>query len=104
MVNPYHGEVALTLDGEEHPMRLSLGSLAALEASMGDDSLLSMVERFESGQFKTADLCQLLLAGLQGAGWQGDESDLLKARIEGGPVGAARAAGQLLSVTFGMPE
>lgn len=104
MVNPYHGEVALTVDDQELTMRLSLGSLASLEAAMDEDSLLSLVERFETGQFKTRDLTMLLVAGLNGGGWQGSESELLAAHIKGGPLAAAKAAGQLLSVTFGMPE
>ena len=84
-------------------MRLSLGSLAALEAKMNEDSLMSLVVRFEKGEFKTMDLITLLTAGLNGAGWQGDADDLLAAEIDGGPLGAARAAGALLSVTFGAP-
>ncbi|GLQ34057.1 hypothetical protein GCM10007939_03400 [Amylibacter marinus] len=104
MVNPYRGECALTLNGVSHPMRLSLGSLAELECAMKDDSLLSMVQRFETGKFKTQDLIQLLSAGLRGAGWQGSEADLLKAEVEGGPLGAAKAAGLLLKITFGLPE
>lgn len=104
MTNPYHGEVALGLNGKSEKMRLSLGTLAALEAEMQADSLMSLVERFENGTFKTADLILLLFAGLQGAGWAGSVDDLTSARIEGGIVEAAKLAGQLLRVTFGPSE
>lgn len=104
MANPYHGEVCITLNDEALPMRLSLGSLATIEAEMEEDSLMSLVERFESGRFKTSDLTLLLFAGLAGAGWTGTKEDLLAAHIDGGPIGAARSAGELLRVTFGMPE
>ncbi len=102
-MNPYRGEVSLTIDGHVHLMRLSLGSLAALETQMNEDSLTSMVERFENGEFKTHDLITLLTAGLRGGGWDGNADDLLNGEIEGGPLAAARAAGALLSVTFGSP-
>lgn len=104
MGNPYRGEVALVVNGEQHVMRLSLGSLATLEAQMNEDSLMSLVERFEAGNFKTMDLITLLCTGLKGGGWNGTVDDLLGAEIEGGPLGAARAAGALLSVTFGAPQ
>jgi hypothetical protein len=102
-MNPYRGEVSLIIDGHLHLMRLSLGSLAALETQMNEDSLTSMVERFENGEFKTHDLITLLTAGLRGGGWDGNGDDLLNGEIEGGPLAAARAAGSLLSVTFGSP-
>jgi hypothetical protein len=104
MSNPYRGEVSLTLNGQAHAMRLSLGALASMEAQMEADSLMALVERFESGAFKTVDLTVLLFAGLQGAGWDGCHDDLCNAQIEGGIVQAAKLAGQLLRITFGSPE
>ena len=104
MTNPYRGEVTLTLNGLPQIMRLSLGTLANLEAQMNSDSLMSLVERFENGTFKTSDLIMLLFAGLQGGGWDGCVDDLSDARIEGGIIEAAKLAGQLLRVTFGSPE
>ena len=47
MVNPYRGEVALEVDGQEHVLRLTLGVLAELETDLGAGSLLALVERFE---------------------------------------------------------
>jgi hypothetical protein len=50
------------------------------------------------------DLIALLTAGLRGGGWNGSEADLLKCRIQGGPVEAAQVAGRLLKYTFSLPE
>ena len=102
--NPYRGEVALTLDGEKHNLRLSLGSLASLEAELGADGLLPLIQRFEQGQFSSADLIALLFAGLIGGGWTGTAEDLQNADIEGGVLAAARAAGEMLALAFSLPK
>ena len=99
-MNPHRGEVALGLDGDRLPMRLTLGALAELEAELGVSSLADMVARFEDGNFSSQDLIALLGAGLRGAGWRGDNATLANAQIEGGPVGATRAAAALLTRAF----
>lgn len=104
MANPWEGEVAVRLDGERHVMKLTLGALAELEASMEADSLIALVERFEAGAFSTRDVLALIVAGLRGGGWQGSSRDLLTTEIEGGPVEAARLAGVLLARAFALPE
>lgn len=103
MANPWEGEVAVRLNGERHVMKLTLAALAELEAGMEADSLVGMVERFESGSFSTRDVLALIVAGLRGGGWQGDARDLLTVEVEGGPVEAARLAGQLLARAFAFP-
>lgn len=102
--NPYAGEVGLTLDGTRHLLRLSLGALAELEASLEADSLVALVARFETGSFATRDVARLLLAGLRGGGWRGGAEGLLSADIEGGPVEATRVAALLLRLSFAMPS
>ena len=101
MANPHRGEVALSLDGTEHTMRLSLNALVELEQVLGEQSLLALVERFEENRFSAADLITLLAAGLRGGGWEGDRDLLGKSKIEGGVLQAAKTAGELLKVTFG---
>lgn len=103
MGNPYHGEVALVLDGERVVMRLTLGALAELEATLGEDTLVALVERFEGGAFSSRDVMALIVAGLRGGGWRGRSEDLLSAEIEGGPMAAARAAAELLARAFAVP-
>lgn len=102
--NPWAGEVALTLDGRRHLLKLTLGALAELEAAMLTDSLVALVERFESGGFQARDVARLLLAGLRGGGWDGDAEDLLSAEIDGGPVEATRVAALLLGRAFALPQ
>jgi len=104
MGNPYRGDVDLVINGKTLPMRLTLGVLAELETELESDSLMALIERFENGSFSTMDIIALLVAGLRGAGWQGTKVDLLAAQIEGGPILAARSAGQLLKCAFSLPE
>ena len=104
MANPYAGEVALTLDGQRHIAKLTLGALAELEAALETGSLVELVERFESHRFSTRDVLALVVAGLRGGGWQGRAEDLLKVEIGGGPLEAARAAAMLLARAFALPD
>lgn len=100
MANPWRGEVSLEIDGQRHEARLTLGALAELEAGMGADSLVALVERFEGNRFSSRDVLVLLLAGLRGGGVEMDVPTLEHAQIEGGPMAAARAAAELLARAF----
>lgn len=101
MVNPYAGEVALTIDGQRHVLKLTLGALAELEAGLGEETLVALISRFESGGFASRDVLALIVAGLRGGGWQGEAKDLLQAEIKGGAMEAAKVAAQLLVRAFG---
>lgn len=104
MANPYAGEVAITLDGQPHIAKLTLGALAELEGALHTGSLIEMVERFETGQFTTRDVLALVVAGLRGGGWQGTAADLRTVAIGGGPVRAAQVAAELLARAFALPD
>ncbi|QQA41237.1 gene transfer agent family protein [Pelagovum pacificum] len=104
MGNPWAGEVTLRIDGQPRVMRLTLGALAELEATLGEDSLVGLAERFEGGRFSAADVVALIVAGLRGGGWPVTRDDLLAADIDGGPVTAARAAAELLARAFAPPS
>lgn len=103
MANPYAGEVALMIDDQRHVMRLTLGALAELEGALQAGTLVDLVQRFETATFSTRDVLALIVAGLRGGGWQGAAGDLMSARIEGGALGAARAAAELLARAFALP-
>ncbi|KNG92764.1 gene transfer agent family protein [Pseudaestuariivita atlantica] len=100
MVNRWRGDVALEIDGQRHVMRLTLGALAELEDALEADSLVALIERFETGAFRARDVLALLLAGLRGGGWTGSAADLAQAEIAGGPVAASRAAAELITRAF----
>ncbi|MCB1390233.1 MAG: gene transfer agent family protein [Rhodobacteraceae bacterium] len=100
MANPHAGEVALVLDGQRRVLKLTLGALAELESALGAESLVALVERFESGRFRARDVMALILAGLHGGGHPLPAAALLSAEIDGGPVEAARVAGLLLARAF----
>lgn len=103
MVNPHASEVAVVIDGERHVCKLTLGALAELEATLGEDSLVALVERFEAGRISSRDVLALIVAGLRGGGWAGTASDLVSAEIAGGPVAAATVAAELLARAFAPP-
>ena len=96
--------MSLVIDGRPCIARLTLGALAELEESLGEDTLLSLVERFESSRFSSRDVLALLGAGLRGGGADIGEEVLARADIEGGPMAAARAAAELLARAFVVPE
>jgi hypothetical protein len=103
MANPWRGEVELVVDGEARTMRLTLAALAELEARLKSESLIELIERFETGGFRVRDLIALLVAGLNGGGWKVSESEFVARRLDGGPIAAAEAAARLLKLTFSVP-
>lgn len=103
-VNPFAGEVVVTLDGVPHRAKLTLGALAELETSLEVGSILDLVKRFETGGYGARDVLGLVVAGLRGGGWQGTAADLFSVEIEGGPVAAAKVAAELLARAFALPD
>lgn len=101
--NPYRGEVSLTINEVPMVMRLTLGALAELEENLTEDSLISLVQRFEKKAFSARDLMVLLVAGLRGGGHDITAADLARADIAGGPMAATRAAAELLARSFAGP-
>lgn len=100
MINPVRGDVALTVNGQERALRLTLGALAALEHRLEVGSLVDLVTRFEDGSFRSQDLLALTWAGLNGGGWDISFDDVGDCTIDGGPMEAARAGARLLALTF----
>lgn len=104
MENPWSGVVNLEVDGTPRPLSLTLGALAELETTLGDDTLVALVARFESGEFSSRDVLALIVAGLRGGGWDVSLALLLSAEIKGGPMAATKAVAQLLARAFLLPE
>ena len=93
----------MTIGGERHVLKLTLGALAELEEALGTGSLVELAERFEGGRVSVRDVLAVLVAGLRGGGWRGQAKDLMQADIEGGPLAAAKVAGDLLIRAFAFP-
>lgn len=104
MANPWRGDVALVIDGQNHVARLTLGALVELEEALEEGSLIALVERFESNAFSSRDVLALIGAGLRGGGCDMSKDELLHAEIEGGPMAAAKAAAELLARAFVVTE
>lgn len=104
MANPWTGEVALWIDGQEHICKLTLGALAELEKTLNSGSLVDLVRRFETSAFSGTDVMAVVVAGLRGGGWQGKMADLMTADIAGGPIGAAKSAAMMLAHAFAVPD
>ena len=100
MANPYAGEVAIKIDGQERICKLTLGSLAELETKLEAGTLTELIGRFEAGACSSRDILMLIVAGLRGGGWFVTEAELLAADIEGGPIAAAKAAAEMLARAF----
>lgn len=103
MINPYRGEVGLSIDGTRHPMRLSLGALAALEHELGAADFASLLARFDQHKMTTKDVITVLHVGLiAGGSWCGTRDDLCAAVLDDGLLAATRAAARLFWVSLTM--
>jgi hypothetical protein len=72
MANPWAGEVTITVNGIPRVSKLTLGALAELEDYLGEDTLVALVQRFESGAFAIRDVMALIVAGLRGGRLDGN--------------------------------
>ncbi|MEM7425187.1 MAG: gene transfer agent family protein [Pseudomonadota bacterium] len=103
MVNAHRGEISVELDGKSWTLCLTLGALAELESAYGDEDLLAIAERFESGRISAADAVRVIGAGLRGAGHDLSDEHVAAMRIEGGAAGYVNVVARLLKATFSQP-
>lgn len=104
MTNRHRGEIAAELGGQMRRLRLSLGALAELEAAYGAADLNALVQRFAQGRLAALDLVRIIGAGLRGAGSSVTDEEVAAMDAEGGALGLARIASELLAATFGGSE
>lgn len=102
--NPWRGEARIVVDGVPLAPRLTLGALAEIEGALGCGSLVALVERFETGTVSARDVMAVLKAGLMAGGFVEEAGRIGAARIEGGPLEAARVAARLIALAFAPPE
>ena len=101
MPNPHRGEIDATLDGRSYTLCLTLGALAGLEAAFGDEDMLALATRFETGRISARDCQRIIGAGLRGAGHDVSDAAVAAMRVEGGAAGYVHTVARLLTATFG---
>ena len=101
MPNLHRGEIEAVFDGRPMTLCLTLGALAELEATFGDEDMLALANRFASGRLSARDAIRVLGAGLRGAGHELADSDVARLQAEGGAAGFVDVVARLLTATFG---
>ena len=100
MVNSKRGEIEAVLDDKPYRLCLTLGALAELEHAYGDEDLLAIAERFESGRLSANDAIRVITAGLRGGGEDIAQEAVAAMQVDGGAAGYVRIVGDLLKATF----
>lgn len=104
MANLHRGEIDAVLDGQPLRLCLTLGALAELESTFGDEDMLALAERFGRGRLSARDAVRIIGAGLRGAGHQFTDDAVARMGAEGGAAGFVDIISRLLTVTFGAAE
>ncbi len=102
MSNRHRGEIDAVLDGTRYRLCLTLGALAELESAFGDEDMLALAARFETGRLKSTDCIRIIGAGLRGAGHSFADEDVAAMRTDGGAAGFVGVVAALLEATFGV--
>ncbi len=104
MPNLHRGEIEAILDGTPMTLCLTLGALAELEASFGDEDMLALANRFASGRLAARDAIRVIGAGLRGAGTDLADAAVSRMQADGGAAGFVDIVARLLAATFGASE
>ena len=104
MANPHRGEIDVELGGKAYLLCLTLGALAELESAYGDQDLIAIAERFESGRVGATDAIRIIGAGLRGGGAKISNEDVARLQAPGGAAGYLNIVARLLTATFAAPE
>ena len=102
MANRHRGEIDAELDGVTHRLCLTLGALAELESAFGDDDMLAIAQRFETGRVRATDAIKIIGAGLRGAGANIADEEVKAMSVAGGAAGFVKIVARLLAATFAM--
>lgn len=98
--NRRRGEILMHIDDTPKIMCLTLGALAELEDAFKVENLSELGIYFSNGKFSADDLVHIIGAGLRGGGNLYTDEDVRCLSIEGGAVGLAQIAAELLKITF----
>lgn len=100
MANRHRGEIEAELGGENYILCLTLGALAELEGEYGDQDLIAIAERFETGRVSAADAIKIIGAGLRGGGAKISNEAVAALQVAGGAAGYLGIVARLLTATF----
>ena len=100
MANAYRGEIDASIGGKTYKLCLTLGALAELENTYGEEDMVAIAERFESGRLKSLDAIRIIGAGLRGAGYVVSDKDVAAMPTDGGAAGFVDIVARLLRATF----
>lgn len=101
MVNTRRGEIEARLDGKPYALCLTLGALAELEHAFGDQDMIALASRFETGRISAQDCVRIVGAGLRGAGHEISDETVATMRADLGAAGFVDIVVRLLTATFG---
>ncbi len=101
MPNLHRGEIEAHFDGRPLTLCLTLGALAELEATYGDEDMLALANRFAAGRLSARDAIRVLGAGLRGAGHDMADVSVARMQTDGGAAGFVDVVARLLTATFG---
>jgi hypothetical protein len=104
MANTHRGEIDVELGGQTYVLCLTLGALAELESAYGDQDLIAIAERFESGRVGATDAIKIIGAGLRGGGAKISNEEVASLHTPGGAAGYVNIVARLLTATFATPE
>ena len=104
MPNKHRGEIEAELGGETYILCLTLGALAELESAYGDQDLIAIAERFETGRIGASDAIKIIGAGLRGGGTKISNEAVSAMQVDGGAAGYIGIVARLLTATFASPE
>jgi Phage tail tube protein, GTA-gp10 len=104
MANRHRGEIDAELGGVSYVLCLTLGALAELESAYGDQDLIAIAERFESGRIAASDAIRIIGAGLRGGGAKMTNDEVAALQAEGGAAGYLNIVARLLTATFVNPD
>lgn len=104
MVNRRRGEVEAVLDGTAYRLVLTLGALAELEDAFGDEDMVALASRFDSGRLRARDCVRVIGAGLRGAGYALSDAEVAGMKTDDAAAGFLAIVADLLAATFAAGE
>lgn len=101
MANSHRGDVDLKIGAENFTLRLTLQSLAEIEASFGVSDLVALGERLASGKLSASDLIHILGPAIRGGGLRKSDAEIAALLPAANLADIVTAISHLMLATFG---